>query len=148
MGEKGGCEILTGLHQFQIVVRLQVEGPKRLGQHLAVLTRRKEDRLQRVRLLQLHINRGHLDDLRAGSRHYHNFFSICHSLISILNKDFTPITRSHLDRQGTRSVNSRNEWKCSHTFKILINGTPDTSMRSVVIQHQNPFFNESRVEVL
>ena len=79
-GEHAGgdiVEVLPLLHDVQVVIRLHIEDPEHLVQHLTVLSRYAHDCLEILRiLLELLHQRAHLDALRAGSENEHYFFHI------------------------------------------------------------------------
>ena len=67
-------EILPLLHDVQVVIRLHIEDPEHLVQHLTVLSRYSHDCLEILRiLLELLHQRAHLDGLRASPENEHYY---------------------------------------------------------------------------
>ena len=68
-------QVLPLLHDIQVEVRLHLEDPQHLVQHLPMLPRHAHDRLKLLRiLLELLHQRAHLDGLRPGPENEHDFF--------------------------------------------------------------------------
>ena len=82
-------QILTLLHDIQIIIRTDIKNFKNLVQHLTVLTRNTHHSLKIVTpLLKLLHQRSHLYCLRACPEDKHHFFHICiknYSLLKVIS---------------------------------------------------------------
>ena len=79
---------LVLLHQVQIVARRHIKKRQHLVQHLAMLRRHNNQRLQILRLFHRLHKRRHLDRFRTRPENKHNLF---HSYTSfIINSQYSP----------------------------------------------------------